>query len=86
MPSMTKGNAVPSFIPTSQVRLNRSRSRSSGWRVCTSVASTGSVGNTMAPAKPPERNRHLHTGGEERDQHRHLGQRLEQCGFFEGLK
>ena len=52
-PSITNGNAVPSLRPASQVRLNRSRSRSAALSSCTSEASTGSVGARIAPKSTP---------------------------------
>ena len=48
-PSMTNGKAVPSFSPPSPVKPSRKRSRSVGSAICTSDASTGSVGAKMPP-------------------------------------
>ena len=50
-PSITNGNAAPSFNPPSPVRLNRTESRSFGSANCTSDASTGSVGASIAASK-----------------------------------
>ena len=49
-PSMTNGNAVPSLSPPSPVRPKRSRSRSVMSAICTSDASTGSVGAKIPPS------------------------------------
>ena len=51
IPSTTKGKALPSFIPASHVSAKRNLSWSPGCLLWTSVASTGSVGATMAPSK-----------------------------------
>ncbi|MNF97862.1 hypothetical protein D3C85_1192090 [compost metagenome] len=49
-PSITKGNAVPSFKPPSPERLKRRRSGCTSLLVCTPEASTGSVGARMPPS------------------------------------
>ena len=56
IPSITNGKALPSFMPASQVSVKRNWSWSPGWRICTSVASTGSVGATIAPSSTPTPN------------------------------
>ena len=48
VPSNTNGKAVPSLSPASPVSVRRTRSRSSGCVTCTSEASTGFVGATIA--------------------------------------